>query len=172
MSIPRMSIPQTAFHYRVLPLGISLVSAEHFSSAIQKVDFDFSQKTMNLEVVQHATKESFDAIMEVSNFCKFMVVDLLSGSGNVNFSIKLGIDDIDHQTSLDYSVNASMIHKLSVNFSRMETLPGTSSEVELPVVIDTPVDEFLTPKEAIDLVDQSNIEAKTKKRVKKSDVEE
>lgn len=164
--------PMLSYRFRVLPLNIGSERSEAFCQQVQVCKLDLSKKTLHVDVRQSVGRDGFDAVAAVVDRCKSLVVDYLTGKDLVAFSLAIAVESVTHELVLDYASSSNLMHRLGFTFSEYETMEGNVAAAKPYPMINTGTDEFITPGQALDLIDgKAKVENKKPKTVKKSDVE-
>ena len=151
-------IPLEAYRFRVLPLGVGHDAAQTFSEMVTKTSLDLAAKTLSITAIQNRNTSTFQAVGLVVGESHTVIVDLLSRNGMIAFSLELAVKTIAHSMDLDYGSSQTLVHKLVVEFDRIQTLPGELAPESTGVVVpsvEVPEGTFITPQEACDLMDQA-----------------
>lgn len=166
--------PMEAYKFRVLPLNIGGENSQIFCQQVQSCKLDLSKKTLAIDVRQSVNQEGFDAVSSVISSCKSVVVDYLNGGEDVHFSLVVTVDSISHELTMDYGLSKTLMHRLVVTFSECKTIPGNMPEARPYPMINTGTDKFITPLDAINLIDTpvKKVEEPEVKTVKKRHVKQ
>ena len=151
---PGLLQPMVAYRFRVLPLNVGGENSQIFCQQVQLCKLDLAKKTLTIDVRQTINREGFDAVGAVVGSCKSIVVDYLNSQSDVNFSVVLAVESINHELVMDYGLSANLMHRLVVTFSEYETMPGDIEAKPYPM-INTGTDEFISPAAALDLINNA-----------------
>lgn len=159
--------PQNGYAFRVMPIGIGSDAAQAFCAEVIKADLSLSKRSLSLIVRQNITPQGFDLVKSVVERAQAILVDYLSTSHRVNFSLLLHVQNIEHELTMDYTNSQYLAHRLSMTIQSIEVHPGDEAPTyDLPLV-DTPVDEFISPERAMELLEEQKVAAQENKSVKK-----